>query len=428
MQVDGSLIQEEEQTVFDNIRLLSYNIFIRMTLLHCPFSIVTLGPPAPKFTHNVANDFKDQRLECFISNYLEKYDVICLQEMFGAFSSRRRKLVKEARKRGFHWKVSSPQSRSSMCLVDGGCLILSRVRVAAESSMVFSTGLMSDRLAAKGVLYAKLNPKPNVYVHLFVTHLQAVYADSPSSMGVCQSVQRKQYSELVEFITSTVAANETTSDMLVAERLSHKKNEKKGGMAASAPEQDTMSFLSHRCRRWPVLLAGDFNCNSRPTPGDIVTRVTPQYTDLTSELSKLGPFSDVLYDNLGDHPVTYAAAVFSLDGTFSPHETALTHPADYQDDGEWVNQSLDYIFLFPPTHEDVKLVAASSASSLVGDEGSTPASPDSRALNRALLKPQQVSVKHLEYQSAGQAPGGSLQYLSDHMALEALLHVSSETA
>ena len=364
----------------------------------------------------MGNDFKDQRLECFISNYLNKYDVICLQEMFGAFSSRRRKLVELARRQGFHWKVSSPQSRSSMYLVDGGCLILSRVRVVAEASMIFSAGLMSDRLAAKGVVYAKLNPKPNVYVHLFVTHLQAVYAASSGTMTAeCLSVQKKQYHELVEFIASTVAANETSSDMLVAERLWEKKHR--------GSEESRNLYLNRKCRRWPIVLAGDFNCNSRPAPGDVTTRVTVPYRDLTSELEKLGPFSDVFSDNLGDHPVTYAAAVFKLDGTFSPRETALTHPSDYQDDGEWVNQCLDYVFLFPPSHEDVKLVKSSSRR----NAGNSPMSPDSKALKGSLLRPREVSVQHLEYRPDPHSQrAGALQYLSDHMALETLLDVSSE--
>lgn len=44
---------------------LSYNIFIR--------------PPAPRFTHNVDDDYKDQRLEEFIKFYLQRYHVVCLQ-------------------------------------------------------------------------------------------------------------------------------------------------------------------------------------------------------------------------------------------------------------------------------------------------------------------------------------------------------------
>ena len=379
------------------------------------------------------NDFKDQRLRCFTEHYLQKFDIVCLQEMFGAFSRRRRKLIKAARKKGFLWKVSSPQSRSSMFLVDGGCLILSRVKIVAEAHTIFAPGVMSDRLAAKGVIYAKLNPKPGVYVHLFVTHLQAVYAD-PESASECLSVQKHQYDELVEFVASTVAANESADDMIQAQRLREKKrraeegysdHQSSTGGSMTPPEQDTGIFVSRKCRRWPILIAGDFNCNSRPVPGDINTKVTKQYSELSQALSKIGDFSDVLFDGLGEHPVTYAAADFTLDGSFSPRETALTAPDDYHQSGEFVNQSLDYFFLFPPTHEAVR--HSWDNSGLVKDGEM---SPDSKAIRGSVLRPEQITVDHLKYivppASEDRQSSKTLQYVSDHFALQTVMSVAPE--
>ena len=359
------------------------------------------------------NDHKDPRLRCFIDDYLDKYDVICLQEMFGAFSRRRKRLIKAAKKRGFHWKVSSPQSRSSMYLVDGGCLILSRVKVVAEASVIFEPGMMSDRLAAKGVIYAKLNPRPDTFVHLFVTHLQAVYAGSDAAAADCLAIQKRQYDELVQFIASTVAANESAEDMLVAERLVDRKQRKE------APMQTMMH--TRRCRRWPIVLAGDFNCNSRPSAGDVSTVTTKPYSDLTHALAKLGDFSDVFYDNLGEHPVTYAAADFDIHGVFSPRETALTAPEDYHESGEWVNQSLDYVFLFPPTYEQLKRRLAEQS-----DSPMSPASPDSRALRSSVLRPSEVTVRHLDFVRKPHEAANSLKFLSDHMALETVFAVNHE--
>jgi endonuclease/exonuclease/phosphatase family metal-dependent hydrolase len=425
---------EDDAPDFDYIRLLSYNIFIRMELFRLLSRFV--GPPAPKFTHNVENDFKDQRLRCFMEHYLNKFDVICLQEMFGAFSRRRKKLIRLAYRKGFLWKVSSPQSRSSMFLVDGGCLILSRVKIVAQGSTIFAPGTMSDRLAAKGVIYAKLNPKPGVYIHLFVTHLQAVYAD-PESSTECLTIQRRQYDELVEFVASTVAANETANDMVEAQQLRDKRRQRIAELGTRSkhtgnpregsitpPEQDTM-FVSRKCRRWPIVIAGDFNCNSRPVPGDVITKVTKPYADLTSALHKIGPFSDVLLDGLGEHPVTYAAANFDLDGSFSPRETALTTPDDYNSSGEYVNQSLDYIFLFPPTHEEVR---HNLQAPTLEPDGQM--SPDSRAIRGSILRPTEVSVDHLKYVAPAstetRASSRKLQYLSDHFAVQSVLKVLSE--
>lgn len=412
----------DDQVLFNEVRLLSYNIFIR--------------PPAPKFTHNVEDDFKDQRLNSFIESYLNNYDVICLQEMFGSFSRRRRRLVRAAKKRGFAWKVSSPQSRSKMFLVDGGCLILSRVKIVAQASIIFKPGVMSDRLAAKGVLYAKLEPHPGVFIHLFSTHLQAVYSD-PASMEECLNVQKTQYDQLVDFVANTIAENESPEDMLIARRLLDKKLRR----GRNGPE--TLPSLSQVTRRWPIVISGDFNCNSRPAYGVPQNSVSSQYTDLTESLSKLGHFSDIFHNQCGEHPVTYAAADFDTHGNFSPRETALTCPEDYHESGQYVNQSLDYIFLFPPTHEDLPSLDIPSTplrvvmGSPVGSppkpqmmmEVVEPTSPDSRALGRSLVKPMDAKVRHLEYIANVRNPksfNSQLKYLSDHLALETKLKVSSQ--
>ena len=424
IQEDGA--RYEERMTFGEMRLLSYNIFIR--------------PPAPKFTHNVVDDFKDQRLNSFIESYLNNYDIVCLQEMFGSFSRRRRRLIRAAKKRGFSWKVSSPQSRSKMFLVDGGCLILSRVKIVAHASTIFKPGVMSDRLAAKGVLYAKLEPHPGVFVHLFVTHLQAVYSD-PASMEECLSVQKTQYDQLVDFVANTVAENESAEDMLVARRLLDKKNR------GRETPPNFASPLSQVTRRWPIIISGDFNCNSRPFFGDPTPSAANQYTDLNDSLSKLGKFSDVLLNQFGEHPVTYAAADFDIHGNFSPRETALTCPEDYHESGQYVNQSLDYIFLFPPTHEDLppplspqqpatplRVVLGTPLGSppkLQTMMEAEPTSPDSRALRRSLVKPIEAKVRHLEYVPNVRNPkslpiGSQLKYLSDHLAIETKLKVSPQ--
>jgi len=322
------------------IRLLSYNIFLR--------------PPAPKFTHNVVDDHKDRRLNSFINSYLNSYDILCLQEMFGSFSHRRRRLIQAANQLGFHWTVSNPRARNF--LVDGGLLILSRLRIVSESHIIFRPGVMSDRLSAKGAIYAKLEPTPGVFIHLFVTHLQAVYAD-PASTHKCLRAQRFQYDELVNFIVSTVGS----------------------------------------LRDSPVLLVGDFNCNSRLPHGAPTHATTERFKNLYQVLSRLGPFSDVLYDHYGYHPVTYGYATFNPNGSFTPAETALTDPADYHPSGEHINQSLDYIFLFPTNTRQAPTLTVSKA-----------------------------RVGHLEYIPAPRSlPAPNLKYLSDHLAVEAILEVTT---
>jgi hypothetical protein len=101
--IDERLLQRE------SIKVLTYNIFLR--------------PPPVK---NNEDDYKNERLRDFIK-MLDLFDIICLQEMFGTFNSRKHELIKHANKAGLFYFVDSPSpSFFSKFLVDGGLLILSR--------------------------------------------------------------------------------------------------------------------------------------------------------------------------------------------------------------------------------------------------------------------------------------------------------------
>lgn len=57
---------------------------------------------------------------------LPQFDIICLQEVFGTFSSRKEKLIKSALKAGYYVESSPDPSFFSSYLIDGGLVILSR--------------------------------------------------------------------------------------------------------------------------------------------------------------------------------------------------------------------------------------------------------------------------------------------------------------
>ena len=143
-----------------SIKLLTYNIFLR--------------PPPIKTNEN---DWKDERMSEFIK-CMPNFDIICLQEMFGSFNSRKHDLISSAIKQGFFFYVDTPSpSFFSKYLVDGGLVILSRFPIINSSFIPFKYGVLSDSLAQKGVLYAKIEIKNSV-MHLFTTHLQASYITS----------------------------------------------------------------------------------------------------------------------------------------------------------------------------------------------------------------------------------------------------------
>ncbi len=72
------------------------------------------------------SDHKDDRLNYFIKHILPQFDILCLQEVFGTFSSRKEKLMKSALKAGFFVESSPDPSFFSTYLIDGGLVVLSR--------------------------------------------------------------------------------------------------------------------------------------------------------------------------------------------------------------------------------------------------------------------------------------------------------------
>lgn len=135
------------------VRILSYNIFIR--------------PPG---IHNKNGDFKDERLQEFVSGYLDKYDVVALQEMFQFGSSRVKTLLEAAKKRGFLYQAVSPGG-----WIDSGLVIISRFPIESFDFQKFPRGIYADRLCGKGVLHARilLADDSNATVDFFTTHLQS---------------------------------------------------------------------------------------------------------------------------------------------------------------------------------------------------------------------------------------------------------------
>lgn len=121
-------------------------------------------------------------------------------------------------------------------LIDGGLLILSRFPIVERDQLAFSRGSGSDGVCAKGALHARLQLSPDLSdsLHVFVTHTQA-----GDHRPDCE-IRAHQLQELLQFVARTVRRDDDES--------------------ASTP----------------VLLAGDFNLDSRhdmvhdPKTGNLV--------------------------------------------------------------------------------------------------------------------------------------------------------------
>lgn len=267
-----------------DVKLLSYNIFLR--------------PPLIK---NNADDFKNERLTEFLKSQLDRFDIICLQEMFSLCNYRQQLLLETAKERGFAYYAKSVDPHwLSGKFIDAGLVILSKYPILATDGMIYGAGNQIDSWAAKQVIYAKIQISPTFFVHVFTTHMQASYYDNHDSINVINDRARaSQVQEIADFV----------------------KRKTEGSP-------------------YPAIIAGDFNIDSRGENGeykymmDTLTAAKPTIKDLLKEA----------YNN--EHPITY--------GDFHeiPHETEagsmvptprelhLTHKADH-----CCGLSIDYIFM-----------------------------------------------------------------------------------
>jgi len=285
------------------VKVLSYNIFLR-----------------PPLVRNNADDFKNERLKEFI-NYIDKYDIISLQEIFCLANYRQQILVQTAFKRGFKYFTESKRSTwLSGKLIDAGLLILSKYPIVQSDGHIYRSGNQIDGWAAKQVIYAKVQVSEKLFLHVFNTHLQASYYDSSDNHNKLNDFARAdQVSEMADFI-------------------------KKKTHGTS----------------YPVLVTGDFNINSRdPISG---SSETIEYKRMMETLDSSGVWlRDLLKEAYnGMHPITYGDFHEQVEGatiTRSPKETLLTHTADH-----CCGLSIDYILYGDATSKgEVALEVASTS-------------------------------------------------------------------
>lgn len=370
----------EEQCFPPVLRVLTYNIFVRA--------------PAPQFAHNTGNDRKDERLARF-AEHLESYDLICLQEMFGAFSNRRDWLAEVALRLGFRHECRCSTNVRPRFLVDAGLMIMSRLPIVTSASLTYSVGVHIDRLCAKGALYARLQcGQDGPYLHVCTTHLQSSYSEA--SFEQSRLVRHKQLQQLVGFLAE--AADDRESE---------------GGSSPSSPSRPP---AGRSRRRWPLLLCGTLNFNGRSGPHDGSS--SAEYRAVREELrSSLGEVRDLLYDTQGSHPVTYADTRIAAAGEV-PAERVLTNAEVYESD-TLRRQCLDYMFFFPQQAWPPEGLGVDDAGG--GALSTAPAKASPGELQEALA-PATCQIQKFLVDRARDV-GAPVTQLSDHYGVEATLSV-----
>ncbi len=141
--------------------ILTYNVFCRESLLF-----------------NDAQNVRAKLIPEAINKYSKSIDCVIVQEIFD--ESAEKILDKYMAKEGFKYKsekISNDVFKNCLCITkriieDGGIKIYSKHKIIFNKSETFDNGINEDKLAGKGVVYAKINKNNNIF-HVFGTHMQA---------------------------------------------------------------------------------------------------------------------------------------------------------------------------------------------------------------------------------------------------------------
>ncbi|KAJ1979272.1 hypothetical protein H4R34_002888 [Dimargaris verticillata] len=332
------------------VRILTLNAFLR--------------PPGIKTN---ASDYKEHRVDFIIRHILPNYDIVSFQELFAFMSERRRRLIRAAEALGFkYWYGSSTKSWLDLS-IDGGLLTLSRYPIVATDSVQFPRGKFSDWLCAKGAIYAKIQlPASGTHLHLFTTHTQASYERVLTLRDPTARIRLKQFHLIHRFImkkTLDRAPGEPIilqGDLNVDARVhdsarsltpqglfsTHSSKEYRAMMAVLSGDSAVVESLIRSPTQRPTSLA---SASSSPR---LASAVPPSSTlGPSTETAVAGtkpstaplPFRDLVYDELGYHPVTFGDIEFNDHGAFQPKDLILTGLAEHAS-----CQRLDYALWVDP--------------------------------------------------------------------------------
>jgi len=274
----------------NSIHLLTYNFFCR---------------PPPVNTNK--DDYKDSRVEDFVKDELQKFDIICFQELFTTLNDRKHRMIREGAKVGLQYYYSSKvPSFFSKYLVDSGLLILSRYEIVDNDSYDYYINISGDSVSNKGILYTKIKINDK-FLFLFNTHLQASYFDdSQKNINYTIQVRMSQAEELINYVYNKLL---------------------------TIPRDEVNSGC--------VIIAGDFNIDAQNYCYANKKYKIPKYNNTEYEifkkkLEKLGTVKDVMKEKLKKHEYTFG-------NNENEYDKTLTGKADMNS-----KQTLDYIWEIIP--------------------------------------------------------------------------------
>ena len=298
------------------IKIMSFNFYLRSYYIF----------------HDHSFDCKDERLNQFIDNYLDTYDIICFQEVFGVFSLFCNDLINRAKNKGFYWYVVPKNPNFFSCrFVDSGLTIISKYPIVHSETVVFNESTSFDRFAEKSFQYCiidtlinKFNEHPK-YLHLINTHLQSNYKINDSNIS---EIRYKQLYQIREFI------------------------EKK----------DLNNNFNFQDNENDLFIMGDFNINCYDITNCLNVNYEKYSEDYIKLLSILGltMYNDIIYKSHIFHPptsyCTYECGTGNEIDTRNRPEYYPKKSKDYHEKLVNLPLSIDYIFFVPSVNNWLKLI------------------------------------------------------------------------
>ena len=178
----------EEKTIYNDkniIRMLNYNIYLRSCGIIDNFK---------------NSNYKNERLEYFIKNYLDNYDIVLLQGCFNTLSFRCKYLIERAKILGFKYYIlpENPDFLSKK-IIDSGLVILSKIPITHAETHSFNNACYIDSYVNKGFQYCKLLLKDTPF-HIINTHIQSDYYIADNKANIVKLSQINQISEFIQNI------------------------------------------------------------------------------------------------------------------------------------------------------------------------------------------------------------------------------------
>ena len=243
-------------------------------------------------------------------------DIVCLQELFGAFSTRRARFLKALARRcelKCAFMCPLPVPLFSGFAVDGGLAISSRFHASETHWKGYSRGVDSDALSQKGVIHMRvqvphtqrgLQPDDKagcsyIPVDVFTTHLQSDYSEKSDNTPNRQT-RSEQVSVLAAFVQQHlspravgVICGDFNIDKMCPPTLQSKKDDTPGAVADNlSPVSEEFRVLEKSLRDAVAAthqLYDVFAGQCTPTVGDVNADGTSRETRLTDATEQCVP-------------------------------------------------------------------------------------------------------------------------------------------